>query len=1038
MHRARVRNGLIARIAEVETLAGAGDGAAALALARQLLAEVGTGEGLPADPALVQALNRLGIFFFDQSLAAEALAAYAPALALLERAAPDDRVARATLHNNLGQAQHQLQQLEAARGHLETSLSLKQEAGDSPLSVAITQDNLASVLASLGQTEAALALHEAALQTFERLRGPMHADVATALGNLGRLYAQNADPRRARACYLRSLDIHLCVGGVDSPGALVSAVNLIRLALTQHDDRLAGDLCDVLLAIGGDRPGVEQHRVAVALLEVAGDAFRAFSLGLAERLATRARVLLAASVEPGSAPALAAARLLAQVYLAKGNLAAAETLQLRLLEAPGRTPDAQAQDFIDFGKSLRGRGPQALASAQAMFERALDLIRAQPAPDPELLASALGNLGQAHFDANQLPAAERCYGQALAAIARHRRPHELPWLLHNQALLHYHQGHHEEALPLFRRARALWVRRLGRQHPFVATTEADLALLHWARGDAAAAARAFATAARLRAPELARRLALGSESERLETAHAGIDVLYKVVSFHAASGAAATLAATLLVQRKGAVQAAMLRSSARLRRALNPAARVQLDRLADLQRQIGEQVAAETLYGGSADPGAVAALQAQAGQLERELGQRSAFGQAALAAPTLAQVRAALPAGAVLVDYLRWAVFEPRRTGAARSWRGWRYAALVLRRRGAPHWFDLGEADAIDAAASGLRAALSEPDASGPGAAAAAAQLGALILAPIEAAIAGARQLIVAPDGALNLVPFGVLGLPALGERARLSLVAGASELIAADEALPPLSAPVAIVDPDFDAGIPAALPASGAGWEPLPGTRAEADAMHALWPDVQVVSGADATTDALRRLERPALLHIATHGHFSPPQARAPHWQTDTLRIDDDLLIVQRAGPAARDDAMHQGGLVLAGANRGGGGRAMGLVSAAELAQLDLRGTALVVLSACDTGLGSAALGAEFAGLRRAFAMAGSRSQLTGLWAVDDEATAALMAAFYGALHRGRGRAEALREARPRWAHPSYWAAFVLWGDAAPLPAALRGGATR
>ncbi|MEM8600922.1 MAG: CHAT domain-containing protein, partial [Bacteroidota bacterium] len=113
------------------------------------------------------------------------------------------------------------------------------------------------------------------------------------------------------------------------------------------------------------------------------------------------------------------------------------------------------------------------------------------------------------------------------------------------------------------------------------------------------------------------------------------------------------------------------------------------------------------------------------------------------------------------------------------------------------------------------------------------------------------------------------------------------------------------------------------------------------------------------------------------------------------------------------------------------GIATAFELAGMDLRGTDLVVLSACETGLGEVEAGEGVLGLRRAFEMAGAETVVMSLWKVPDDATAALMGAFYGALADGRGKAEALRlaaasvRAEERWAHPYWWAAFVLAGDA-------------
>jgi CHAT domain-containing protein len=113
-------------------------------------------------------------------------------------------------------------------------------------------------------------------------------------------------------------------------------------------------------------------------------------------------------------------------------------------------------------------------------------------------------------------------------------------------------------------------------------------------------------------------------------------------------------------------------------------------------------------------------------------------------------------------------------------------------------------------------------------------------------------------------------------------------------------------------------------------------------------------------------------------------------------------------------------------------LVTALELAGLDLWGTELVVLSACDTGRGDVRRGQGVYGLRRALVVAGAETLVVSLWRVDDETTRAMMERYYRQLLAGRGRAEALEEAmrslRAEHPHPHFWAPFIALGRDAPL----------
>jgi CHAT domain-containing protein len=156
-------------------------------------------------------------------------------------------------------------------------------------------------------------------------------------------------------------------------------------------------------------------------------------------------------------------------------------------------------------------------------------------------------------------------------------------------------------------------------------------------------------------------------------------------------------------------------------------------------------------------------------------------------------------------------------------------------------------------------------------------------------------------------------------------------------------------------------------------------------------------------------------------------------------------------ENPLLRSGLIMAGANQKQSGAGEdGVLTAAEAAGLNLWGTKLVVLSACETGLGDVVNGAGVYGLRRALVLAGSETQVMSLWQVDDAATRDLMADYYTRLQRNEGRTEAMRQAQltmlrsetgsrakptrtlthdtaatsARRAHPFYWAAFISSGD--------------
>jgi CHAT domain-containing protein len=206
---------------------------------------------------------------------------------------------------------------------------------------------------------------------------------------------------------------------------------------------------------------------------------------------------------------------------------------------------------------------------------------------------------------------------------------------------------------------------------------------------------------------------------------------------------------------------------------------------------------------------------------------------------------------------------------------------------------------------------------------------------------------------------------------------------------------------------------------------------------NVQLFLGREATVEALRNVRHPIVLHIATHGIFKELEEEDVRQHTDIIAIDDGIVMVQRLAKTSLVNPMFCSGLVFAGANHPGAG----VLTAQEIAGLDLRGTELVVLSACETGLGAVKQGAEFIGLRRALAIAGAATQVTSLWNVNDTATRALMGHYYRLLLEGYGRAAALQMAQtrvaqdpvhPEWKHPAYWAAFISAGAWEPLHSRL------
>jgi CHAT domain-containing protein len=396
----------------------------------------------------------------------------------------------------------------------------------------------------------------------------------------------------------------------------------------------------------------------------------------------------------------------------------------------------------------------------------------------------------------------------------------------------------------------------------------------------------------------------------------------------------------------------------------------------------------------------------------------------------------------VLVEYSRYQRFDP--TATPNPFGEDRYAAYLLFPDGRIEAVDLGPAADIDRAVTNVIRRWQDPTAMPQSEA-----LGQLIIEPLAPYLEGREQVLISPDGQLNLIPFEALqrsaGGPFLVEQYRISYLSSGRDLLRFDFNAPSQQQAVVLADPDYDQG--GGSPERGRGDRatgdfqqlrvgPLPGTAAEAAAIASHLPNATILTRAEATEQAVKQVRAPEILHLATHGFFlADVQRPEPTGRGLAIVAADGPGLAPTPPGGTVENPLLRSGLALAGFNARTSGNEDGVLTALEVAGLDLLGTRLVVLSACETGLGEVANGEGVYGLRRAFALAGAETQLLSLWQVDDFGTQRLMAQYYEHLTAGMGRSEALRQvqlemiaAGDRYSHPYYWAAFVLTGDWRPL----------
>jgi len=420
-----------------------------------------------------------------------------------------------------------------------------------------------------------------------------------------------------------------------------------------------------------------------------------------------------------------------------------------------------------------------------------------------------------------------------------------------------------------------------------------------------------------------------------------------------------------------------------------------------------------------------------------------------------------------------------------KKWRPAHYAAWIIPAAGQGEvaMVDLGKADkieaAVDAAKTAMKAATNTGDQKGlilqqgePEAEKAMQQalaaVARLVFDPLVPHFGKADHLVISPDAALWLIPWGALPVGENRyaiEKYKMSYVVSGRDLVIKPASVARTTDPVVFADPNYDLGpaeVQAAIRAvlrgqQSAGGEPfrgfvtgrlidalrhaprLAGTAAEVEAvtpnLEAYCHQTPVVyQDQYALKSVFRELHSPKLAVLSTHGFFLEDQRIEPRWW--------ELLGIQTRGPVTTVDGkplenpLLRCGLLLAGCNTGAQSETGddGVLTGLEIVGTDLRGTELVVLSACETGLGPIRNGEAVAGLRQAFQLAGAKAVVGTLWQIPETESARLMNAFFSNLAAGPGRSDALRDAqlatiksrRQRYgaAHPFYWAAFTLTGE--------------
>ena len=505
----------------------------------------------------------------------------------------------------------------------------------------------------------------------------------------------------------------------------------------------------------------------------------------------------------------------------------------------------------------------------------------------------------------------------------------------------------------------------------------------------------------------------------------------------------------------------------------NPTAAENLNQLKACERRLAAQY---TLPIAERDSMTIVTLETQANNLEKELA-RSVAGYAEVTRQTKwKDVQATLKAGEAAIEFVHYKVDFPQKTDSVM------YAALLLlplpavdlsKEGGAeqPQFIPLFEAKQLGALlkpadkqkVDWVNQLYAETN-NGQNA------LYELLWKPLEPALAGVQTIYFSPSGQLHRLNLGAIALPpmlrgpseatTLGDRYRLIEVGSTRQLVTGSGQQAPYSSNDAMLyggiqyEPDTSAmdqawpelenssvasrsrGLDFASTDStlrGGSWKYLPWTKVEVTALDGILTKAGIKATMrkdyEASEEAFKTLgvgqPSPRILHLATHGFFFP----------DPKTADGKRLTVDGTEPVFKmsDHPMIRSGLLMAGGNYAWEkgkparpGAEDGILTAYEISQMDLSNTELVVLSACETGLGDIQGNEGVYGLQRAFKIAGAKYLIMSLWQVPDFQTQQLMSTFYRHwLQDKMSIPDAFRAAQQamqlKFKDPFFWAGFVL-----------------
>ncbi|NEO45495.1 MAG: tetratricopeptide repeat protein [Moorea sp. SIO4A3] len=932
-------------------------------------------------------LDNLAQLYWKQGRYSEAEDHYQQSLAIRKEQLGENHPDVATSLNNLGVLYYSQEIYTKAEDYYQQSLAIrKQKLGENHPSVVTSLNNLAALYYSQGRYAKAETFFQQSLSIVKQKLGYKHPNVASSLNNLGKLYYSQGRYKKAEDYYQQSLAIRKQKLGHNHPDVAQSLNNLAEIYYSQGRYVEAENHYQQSLAIRKQKLGDNHLSVAISFNN------------------------------------------LALLYNDQGRYKEAEDYYQQSLairkQKLGDNHSSVAQSLNNLGKLYYSQGRY--KEAEDYYQQSLAIRNQKLVKNHPSVATSLNNLATLYYSQGRYAEAEDYYQQSLDIFKQKLGDNHtsVATSINNLALLYRNQGKYAEAETRYKKSLAILKQQLGDNHPNVAATLNNLASLYQSQGNTTRAIEFLSQGLAVEEYNLSKNLVAGDERQKQDYMMTISETTDGVISlnlqYEPKNLEATRLALKAIFERKGRILDVLSNSLQILRQRIDdPQSQDLLTELFAIRTQHANLIFKKPEDFPSPDVyrKLLTEVENKAKKLADQLGHRSAEFRNLSQPITLEAIQKQIPADAALVELVRYESFGKLR-----------YGAYILYQSGEPQAIDLGEVEAIDKAVEKLRERLRVDNSRTKNIKTAARELDQMVMQPVRQVLGETKTILLSPDAALNLIPFEALvdeNNQYLVENYQITYLTSGRDLLRQNPHNNRQS-PLVMADPFYYTKIVAVNRSidhisqlfATKNFGRLEGTAEEAKAIKTTMglSDNQIKTKGQATENALKQVKNPDFIHIATHGFFLEPSSE------NSTNVDNPLF---------------RSGLVFAGVEKRQSGGDDGVFTANEATLLNLVGTQLVVLSACDTGIGEISAGEGIYGLRRAFVIAGSESQLISLWKVDDTATKDLMVAYYQGLKARKGRREALSQIQRDWLkgkngktyqHPYYWASFIFSGDSTPM----------